>query len=55
MAATAVGFFLGWLLDKYLTSAPWGMVIFALLGIIAGIRNLLRSLGQFSSRLDTEG
>ena len=40
----AVGGFtlLGWLWDRYQETAPWGLVIGAVLGLIGGMYNLIR-------------
>lgn len=45
IAAIFVGALLGYVLDKYAGSAPWGMIIFLLLGFAAGVLNVLRSIG----------
>jgi F0F1-type ATP synthase assembly protein I len=43
--AAAVGLLslLGWWIDGRLGSAPWGLVIGAMVGLIGGMANLLRS------------
>ena len=38
--STLIGFGLGLYLDKVLGTAPWLMVFFLLLGVIAGFRNI---------------
>jgi ATP synthase protein I len=43
VAAVGVGGFIGWALDSWLGSAPWLMVIFLLLGMTAGIMNVVRT------------
>jgi ATP synthase protein I len=40
-----VGAGLGWLLDRWLGTLPWGMFVFALLGFTAGVMNVMRSAG----------
>jgi ATP synthase protein I len=40
-----VGAGLGWLLDRWLGTLPWGMFAFALLGFTAGVINVMRSAG----------
>lgn len=45
IAAVFVGAIIGFLLDKYAGSAPWGMIIFLMLGFVAGVMNVLRSVG----------
>jgi len=42
----AVGAGLGWVIDGFLGSSPWGLIIFLLLGFAAGILNVLRSAGM---------
>jgi F0F1-type ATP synthase assembly protein I len=43
--AAAVGLLslLGWWIDGRLGTAPWGLVIGAMIGLIGGMANLLRS------------
>ena len=38
-----VGAFIGWGIDKLLSSSPWGMIVFLLLGFAAGVRNVIRA------------
>jgi ATP synthase protein I len=38
-----VGALIGWGLDKLLSISPWGMIVFLLLGFVAGVRNVVRS------------
>lgn len=37
--------FLGWLLDSYLNSRPWGLLIMIVIGFIVGLTNMWRMLG----------
>jgi ATP synthase protein I len=39
---------LGWLIDRWLGSVPWGMFVFALLGFTAGVLNVMRQAGVAS-------
>ena len=48
VAAVLVGAFLGWALDKWLGSSPWGMFVFLLLGFAAGVMNVMRAAGVSS-------
>ena len=41
-AAIMVGGFIGWSLDKWLGSSPWGLLIFLMLGIVAGFWNVYK-------------
>jgi len=42
VSALAVGAGLGWLLDEWLGTRPWLMLVFVLLGAAAGILNVFR-------------
>ncbi|MBI3440457.1 MAG: AtpZ/AtpI family protein [Proteobacteria bacterium] len=47
VAALVVGGFLGYWIDRWLGSKPWGMIIFFFLGFAAGFLNIYRSqMGQ---------
>ncbi|TPW31014.1 F0F1 ATP synthase assembly protein [Martelella alba] len=55
ISAVFVGFMIGYLLDRFAGTGPWGMVIFILLGFVAGVLNVLRAIGvvrQPEDRLD---
>ncbi|MCO6186936.1 AtpZ/AtpI family protein [Rhizobium sp. L1K21] len=45
IAAIVTGAVLGYLLDYFLGTKPWGMVIFLLIGFAAAILNMLRASG----------
>jgi ATP synthase protein I len=45
VAGVVVGAGLGWLIDRWLGSSPWGLMIFLLLGFAAGVLNVMRSAG----------
>lgn len=45
IAGIVVGAFLGYLLDHFAGTGPWGMIVLLLLGFCAGILNVLRSAG----------
>ena len=45
VAGVLVGAGLGWLIDRWLGTLPWGMFVFALLGFTAGVLNVIRSAG----------
>jgi ATP synthase protein I len=40
-----IGTALGWLIDRWLGSLPWGMFVFSLLGFTAGVLNVMRQAG----------
>lgn len=46
ISAVAVGAILGFLLDRFAGTAPWGMIVLLLLGFCAGVLNVLRSVGK---------
>jgi ATP synthase protein I len=48
VAGVLVGAGLGWLIDRWLGSLPWGMFVFALLGFSAGVWNVMRQAGVVS-------
>ncbi len=48
VAGVLVGAFIGWALDKWLGSSPWGMIVFLLLGFAAGVVNVVRAAGVSS-------
>jgi ATP synthase protein I len=50
VAGVLVGAGLGWLIDRWLGIAPWGLIIFLLLGFVAGVLNVMRSAGVVPSR-----
>lgn len=43
VAALAVGIFLGYWVDQWLGSKPWGLIFFVFLGFAAGFLNIYRS------------
>lgn len=48
IAGVLVGAGIGYLLDTIAGTAPWGMIVFLLLGFAAGILNVMRSTGKVS-------
>lgn len=45
VAGVVVGGIIGWLLDRWLGISPWGMIVFLLLGFVAGVLNVMRAAG----------
>ena len=45
VAGVLVGAALGWLIDRWLGSSPFGLIVFLLLGFAAGVLNVLRTAG----------
>jgi ATP synthase protein I len=43
VAGIIAGAFLGWLADRFLGTSPWGLIVFLMLGFVAGIMNLMRA------------
>jgi ATP synthase protein I len=45
VAGVLVGAGIGWLIDRLLGISPWGLIVFLLLGFVAGVLNVMRSAG----------
>ena len=45
VAGVIVGTVIGWTFDRLLSTSPWGMIVFVLLGFVAGVMNVMRSAG----------
>lgn len=45
IAGVAVGALIGWGFDRLLSTSPWGLIVFFLLGFAAGVINVMRSAG----------
>jgi ATP synthase protein I len=45
VAGVVVGAALGWGIDRLFGTSPWGLIVFLLLGFVAGILSVLRSAG----------
>ena len=50
VAGVVVGGVIGWLLDYWLGTKPWGFIVFLLFGFAAGILNVMRSAGLVAER-----
>ena len=46
IAGIGVGAALGWAIDYWAGTSPWGLIVFLLLGFAAGVLNVLRSAGM---------
>jgi ATP synthase protein I len=46
-ASIAVGLFFGYLLDKWLKTDPWMLIIWTLLGVASGLLTLIRGLRKY--------
>jgi ATP synthase protein I len=45
VAGVLMGAGIGWLFDRLLGTAPWGLIVFLLLGFAAGVLNVMRAAG----------
>ena len=45
VAGVIAGGGLGWLLDRWLGTSPWGLIVFLMLGFAAGTFNVVRAAG----------
>lgn len=45
VAGVVVGTIIGWAFDRVLSTSPWGLIVFMLLGFVAGVMNVMRSAG----------
>jgi ATP synthase protein I len=48
VAGVVVGAVIGWGLDRLLSISPFGLIVFVLLGFVAGVVNVVRSAGRLS-------
>ncbi len=46
-SSIAVGLFFGYMLDKWLHTAPWMLLIFLVLGVISGLLSLYRAMKKY--------
>ncbi len=53
VVSTFIGLGMGWYLDKWLGTEPWLLIIFLLLGIVSGFRNMFQQL-KIMQRRDEE-
>ncbi|MFQ5972456.1 MAG: AtpZ/AtpI family protein [Alphaproteobacteria bacterium] len=54
VAGIAVGTGIGWLLDRWLGTSPWLLVVFFVLGSGAGIMNVMRTARQLEDAAQEE-
>ena len=55
VAAVIVGALLGYLLDHFAGTGPWGMIVLLLLGFCAGVLNVMRAAGMVASPHPVDG
>ena len=52
VAGVVVGAVIGWGFDRLLSTSPWGLIVFLLLGFTAGVINVMRSAGVAAGAVD---
>ncbi|GLK85287.1 AtpZ/AtpI family protein [Ancylobacter defluvii] len=55
VAGVLVGAGLGWGIDYLFGIAPWGMIVFLLLGFGASVVNMMRAAGEFGRKTPPKG
>ena len=50
VAGVLGGAALGWGLDRLLSTSPWGLIVFLLLGFTAGVVNVMRAAGVMAKQ-----
>ena len=50
VAGVVVGAAIGWGFDRLLSTSPFGLIVFLLLGFTAGVVNVVRSAGAGPSK-----
>ncbi len=50
VAGVLVGAGIGWLIDRWLGTKPWGLIVLLLLGFAAGVLNVMRAAGVAPER-----
>src|SRR5712675_299155 len=50
VAGVLVGAGLGWGFDRLLSTSPWGLIVFLLLGFIAGVVSVMRTAGVMAKQ-----
>lgn len=54
VVATFIGLAMGYFLDKWLGTEPWMLIIFLLLGIVAGFRDVYREAMRLQRNAEAE-
>jgi ATP synthase protein I len=49
VAGILVGAAIGWLMDRWLGTSPWGLIVWLMLGFAAGVLNMMRTGGVVPS------
>jgi len=50
VSATFIGLAMGYFLDKWLGTSPWLLMLFLILGIVAGFRDVYREVKRIQRR-----
>src|SRR5712675_1526443 len=50
VAGVLVGAALGWGFGRLLSTSPWGLIVFLLLGFVAGVVNVMRAAGVMAKQ-----
>jgi ATP synthase protein I len=50
VAGVVVGALIGWGFDRLLSTSPFGLIVFLLLGFVAGVVNVVRSAGRVQGK-----
>jgi ATP synthase protein I len=53
VAGVLVGGLLGWVIDRFAGTSPWGLIVFLLLGFGGGTLNAMRAAGLVAPRETT--
>lgn len=54
VSGVLVGAVLGYLLDRWLGTSPWGMILLFMLGLAAGFMNLMRAVNREASKFSQD-
>lgn len=54
-ATTLVGGGIGWMLDRWLDTGPWMLLVFFLLGVVAGFWNLMKAVNAEAKAIRKDG
>ena len=49
------GAMIGWFIDRHFATTPYGVIIMAIIGMVAGIYNLYRSVQGYGEQLGYKG
>jgi ATP synthase protein I len=52
VVGVAVGGFIGWVLDRQLGTKPWLLVVFIILGFVAGMLNIIRTAQRMQAEAE---